>query len=324
LEVVDFKHLAVAMCEGVSVVIPAYNYGKFLAESIESVLSQTHQDLEIIVVDDGSTDQTRSIVGKISDSRLRYLYQTNQGLSAARNTGIRNSRHPFVAFLDADDLWLPGMLQAALEQFSRLSSDYAMVACFSLRMTESGVPIDRVEVRAGEELQTRQIQAKHIVLKSRFMPSSVVVKRHVFTELGSFDTALRSSEDRDMWIRIAQKYRVLLFSQPLVRIRKHGNNMSKNADRMRVNMRKVLRKYFASRKQQSPLDWIVMLKAFSFYHFELAWMYFDEHRVPEAIRSLIASLALWPCFLGPRKKLDQPIFFRARALARFLLNPAAQ
>ena len=105
---------AAARDQPVSVVIPAYNYARYLPEAIRSVLAQTHSDLECIVVDDGSTDNTREVVSAIEDPRVRYVHQANAGLSSARNTGIREAEHPFVGFLDADDRWLPQFVTRAL------------------------------------------------------------------------------------------------------------------------------------------------------------------------------------------------------------------
>lgn len=306
------------MKEGVSVVVPAYNYGRFLRDSLGSILAQSHSNFELIVIDDGSIDDTRKIVSTFSDRRLRYIYQSNKGLSAARNTGIANAKFPFIAFLDADDTWYPEMLSAALNQFARSQPNDALIAFGSVRMRVDGTPIDLVQQRCTSDSFT-EIKAQDIVIKSRFMPSAVVVKRAVFEAVGLFDTALRSSEDRDMWIRIAAKYQIRFCSRPLARIRKHPDNMSKNADRMRVNMRNVLRKYF-----HGPSKWyrepITLLKAYGFHHFEVAWMYFDENRVSHAIVSLLTSLAIWPVFWNPRANLGPPPLFRIRALVRFTLS----
>ena len=95
----------------VSAIIPTYNFGRFLGEAIQSVLDQTFTDFELIVVDDGSTDDTREVVGSFNDSRIRYIYQENRGLPAARNTGIKASRGEYIAFLDSDDIWLTQNLE---------------------------------------------------------------------------------------------------------------------------------------------------------------------------------------------------------------------
>src|SRR5918996_212462 len=110
------------MSSKVSVVIPTYNYGRYLPEAVESVLHQTFPDLEVIVVDDGSTDDTRELIGRFGD-KVCYIYQRNQGLPAARNTGIRAARGEYVGFLDSDDLWLPGKLAL---QVPRLDSRQAV------------------------------------------------------------------------------------------------------------------------------------------------------------------------------------------------------
>lgn len=306
------------MNDAVSVVIPAFNYGRYLGAAIQSVLSQTFQNFELLVIDDGSTDDTRKILSRFTDSRLRYVYQFNQGLSAARNTGIANARFDFVAFLDADDLWLPGMLESAVERFSRLSPDYGLVACNSLRINQAGELID-LQLKHRPCSGEQEYRAADILIKSRFMPSTVVVRAEVFQTVGLFDTSLRSSEDRDMWIRIASKYRIHYLSTPLVHIRKHATNMSRNADRMRVNMRRVLAKH--SRAVAGlPGNWGGFLQAYSFHYFEVGWMYYDEGRIPEAIAQMLKSWVAWPLFVAPARNLGQPPLFRLRALARFLLG----
>ena len=99
----------------VSVVMPAYNYGRFLGEAIQSVLDQTFQDFELIVVDDGSTDNTKEVIGSFTDRRIKYIYQQNRGVSTALNVGISASRGEYIALLDADDIWLPHNLEKGVE-----------------------------------------------------------------------------------------------------------------------------------------------------------------------------------------------------------------
>src|SRR5205814_441931 len=127
---------------GVSVVIPAYNYARFLPKAIESALAQSHPSLEIIVVDDGSTDDTQAVVAQYTGPRVRCVRQQNAGLSAARNTGIREARFPYVAFLDADDEWHPNFLAACMEAFSKLGGGFGIVACGAERIDAAGDPLD--------------------------------------------------------------------------------------------------------------------------------------------------------------------------------------
>jgi len=297
----------------VSVVIPAYNYARYLPEAIGSVLAQTYPDFEVIVVDDGSTDETRAVVQRFDDPRVRYVWQENQGLSAARNTGIRESKRAYVGFLDADDLWQPNHLAAAVAEFARRGPEFALVAGTSVRMDQ-----DKRELptRIRPEQETQELTAADIVLKTRFMPSSAVVRRSVFAECGDFDRQLRSSEDRDMWIRLGARYRLAHLSARTVLVRKHTSNMSRHADRMQRSMRTVL-----ERAQElgieSSTHFFFWNQVWAIFHFQCAWMLFDEGRRGEAVRAILHSLWSWPLPM-PAVTLNEPVLFRLRALARFI------
>ncbi len=300
-------------------IIPAYNYGQYLERAVRSALAQLHRPLEIIIVDDGSTDETPELGRRLAaeSPSVRYVRQENAGLSAARNTGIRAARHPFVAFLDADDEWLPAMLSTAIAAFRAEPAQLplvALVACNSYRIDSEGNAIG--EKRTAPR-GNRLFSAADILIKTRFMPSCVVARRSCFDTAGFFDTGLRSSEDRDMWLRIAAAHRVLYLDQALVRIRKHGGNMSRNAERMREAMRTVRQK--AARAGIVPRgDFGFWLRVLAIDHFQAGWMVWDEGRPGRACLHAAASLVLWPLPLDHRD-LHEPRFFRLRAALRFLL-----
>lgn len=300
---------------GVSVIIPAYNYAKFLGNAVDSVLAQTFCNFELIVVDDGSTDDTRAVMERYTDGRVRYIYQANAGLSAARNTGIINARHLTVAFLDADDEWMPKMLQVAMRKFADLPLNFGLLAMASVHMDIDG---NLRPCKTHAYFADRELTARDIVLKSRFMPSATLVRRNVFNECGTFDTTLRSSEDRDMWIRIMMRYRAYFLSEPLVRIRKHPQSMSTHADRMRENTFKTIKKARENRVV-SRLNVPFWLRVFSIYYFETAWTYYDGKRRRNALGFIARSLLTWPGPL-PAATLNEPPFFRSRALLHFLLR----
>ncbi len=302
--------------QGVSVVIPAYNYARFLETAVRSTLAQRHPALEVIIIDDGSTDSTPDLCHRLRGEfpALRYIRQENAGLSAARNAGIRNANHPFVAFLDADDEWLPEMLETIMAEFSRQPASVPLVACNSLRVDPAGAPVgEKITAPRGD----RYFTAADILMKTRFMPSCAVVRRGCFAACGEFDTTLRSSEDRDLWIRLATLAPVRYVDRALVRIRKHDANMSRNSDRMRANMRVVRRKAFRNRvvPRTRAGFW---LRVLAMDHFQGAWMYWDDGRALRALLYAVSSLALWPLPLDHRD-LHEPPFFRIRAAARFLL-----
>ena len=299
---------------GVSVVIPAYNYARFLPSAVESCLRQDYANFEIVVVDDGSKDNTREVMAGYG-APVRYVYQDNAGLSAARNTGIREAKHDFVAFLDADDLLLPTHLSDSMAAFAKLPPDYALVACDDVLVDVDGRPLP---FTVHVPVLPREVTLKDILMRTRFSPTGAVARKEVFTLCGGFDTALRSTEDRDMWIRIAARRRIWHQGRVLVEIRKHGNNMSNNADRMKNNMSVVLRKaYDAEVVPRSNLCF--WLQVFSYWRFQTSLIYNGIRQPPRAFRDLFMSVLLWPFFLNPAANGNPPLF-RLRAFVRYTLN----
>jgi len=301
---------------GVTVVVPAYNYAQYLERAVRSALAQHHQPVEVVIVDDGSTDGTPDLARRLAaeSPAVRCIRQENAGLSAARNTGIRAASHPFVAFLDADDEWLPDMLSTAMAAFQKLPASVGIVACNSYRTDPAGEPIGEKRTAPRGD---RFFSAGDILAKTRFMPSCVVARRECFITAGGFDTALRSSEDRDMWLRIAARWQVFYIDQALVRIRKHASNMSRHADRMLDAMRRVRRKARQSGLKPDALPGF-WLRLRAIEHFQAGWMYWDEGRNGRALYHALASLVAWPLPLDHRD-LHEPPLFRLRAAVRFML-----
>ncbi len=300
---------------GVSVVIPAYNYAHFLPCAIDSVLAQTYDLVEVIVVDDGSTDNTREVVAGYGD-RVRYIYQTNAGLSAARNTGIRASTHDFLGFLDADDYWRPNFVARAMELFSQLPGDHAVIAFQSQFVDEQGRELPK---KSFAEVTRGTLNHRHVLLKNRFAADAVVVKKAALLAVGFYDEKLRSSEDRDMWVRIGARFPLYLDEERLAVIRRHGNSMSRNAARMKANICRVLQKA-KKEKLVPPGDLFFWLRAYAFMYFQSAWMYYEQGDRAKACWELGCSLACWP-FYAQSRTLNEPVFFRMRSLRHFILHP---
>ncbi len=296
---------------GISVVIPAYNYAHYLPRTINSILRQELSPREIIVVDDGSTDNTAEVVAKFGD-KVRYVFQKNAGLPASRNTGIRNACCDLIAFIDADDEWEPTMLKRLMEIFSVQPKEFGIVAC---HVDYIGPNSERLGGKNLIPLTHREITCRDIILKTRFTSSSVIVKKEIFEKCGYFDETLRSSEDRDMWIRVAAKYRIYMTGERLSLIRRHPFNMSKHADRMKSNIRRVIGKAYEN-KLVSHGDLLFWAKVFSFYFFQNSWRYHDEGRNGRALFEIIRSLLLWPVFAQPAY-LNEPRLFRVRSFVRF-------
>jgi GT2 family glycosyltransferase len=217
----------------ISVIIPTFNRAKFLGEAVRSVLGQKDcaEDIEIIVVDDGSTDDTRQSL-RASPGNIRYIRREHSGVSAARNLGISESHGEWIAFLDSDDLWLPGKLCAQMKFFS----DHPEVP---LCQTEE------IWIRNGKRLNARKYHKKpagycFALLLERCLvsPSAVVVNRGVFDSVGIFDESLPACEDYDLWLRIGCQFPIGLVEEPLVVKRGgHPDQLSAtvaNLDRYRI------------------------------------------------------------------------------------------
>ena len=151
----------------VSVVIPAYNYAHFVGEAIESVLAQTYEDFEVLVIDDGSTDNTREVVQAYvdKDNRVRYVYKDNAGLSAARNTGIEIATGAYIAFLDADDLWTCEKLERTMERFAKLGPGWGLVATLRSVTTADGALVPQKSFGASED---QEVTFRQLLLHTYF------------------------------------------------------------------------------------------------------------------------------------------------------------
>ena len=214
----------------ISVVIPTYNRGWIVAEAVDSVLAQTFSDYELIVVDDGSTDDTAEVLGEYGD-RIRVLRQKNKGVSAARNAGIRSAAGRYIAFLDSDDLWLPSKLDRQMAFFHRNPD---AVACQTEEIwIRNGV---RVNPKKRHRKPSGTIFEPSLQL-CLVSPSAVMIHRSLFDKVGLFDEKLPACEDYDLWLRISCRYPVHLLAAPLIVKRGgHGDQLSSRPglDRYRI------------------------------------------------------------------------------------------
>jgi glycosyltransferase involved in cell wall biosynthesis len=215
----------------VSVVLPTYDAARFVGEAVESVLLQTFSDFELIVVDDGSTDETREIVAGYSDPRVRYIYQENRGPAAARNAGIRASRGEYVVFLDADDTWLPRKLACQIPLL-RAHPDLGLVYCSAYKFEDDAV-FSEMRARHRGDVVYPLLIVDNIVAGSA---SSAMVRRECFDRVGLFDEDLTAFEDWDMWLRIALQYEFDYVPEHLVMIRVHSASIQKQVQRMKTGI----------------------------------------------------------------------------------------
>lgn len=196
------------MSTTISVVIPVYNSSEYIARTIESVLAQTHKPDEIIVVDDGSTDETKQKVAQY-EPKVKYIYQTNAGASAARNTGIKTSSGEWIAFLDGDDEWLPEYLQKQLALLERNPQLVWTTANYLRCFCNEDRKIDGDETHKADTLGDREYFDSYFeayLNRMRGWTGTMIVKRSVFDETGLFREGQIRYNDEDMWWRIAYRF----------------------------------------------------------------------------------------------------------------------
>lgn len=215
----------------VSVIIPTYNRADLLPRAIGSVVNQTFGDFELIVVDDGSTDSTREVVGNFcrADSRIRYIHQENSGSPAApRNVGIQQATGRYIAFLDHDDEWLPTKIEKQRSLFINAPADVGFIGCNILIVDSVAGEVLRIHDLndyMGEGF-VKGVLGYNFVLTA----SAVIARKEVFRTVGGFDNALKIGDDLDMWLRISDKFGFDFVRDALVKYYVHKGNASRSQD----------------------------------------------------------------------------------------------
>lgn len=292
--------------EGVTVLIPSYNYARYLPEAIDSALAQTHPHVEVLVIDDGSTDETPEVLSRYGD-RIRSVRQENAGLCAARNRGLAEATHEFVVLLDADDVLDVKMIEESLKALERLRPPAAVVGHISRRIDEKGEAMPFFGIPEKRSLDCTNLD---FLLVNRFAPI-VLAHRATLQDCGGFDPAFRASEDRDLWVRVSARHRVHRLPDVLSSKRCHASNMSGNWRQQDGGIRLV----FARAGEQGYLrGWrrFWWLKIWSYHYYQLAMMQGTSNPIM-AVGNLARSILLWPVF-PDRKNFDQKPLFRLRLL----------
>lgn len=223
----------------ISVIIPAYNQARYVSQSLQSVLNQTYPNFELIVVDDGSTDETPQIIARVQDPRVRVIRQANAGLSAARNTGLRESSAPLVTFLDADDYFLPDKLEVLL-RFLEEHPDTGLVA-------GKARYIDHLSnTLPSPAMPSTRLDLPELLYENPICVSSILMRRMWLERVGVFDETLRACEDWDMWLRLlAAGCPMAWVEHEVVAYRIHPGQMTSQSVRMQKAIFSVLDKFFS-------------------------------------------------------------------------------
>lgn len=203
----------------VSVILPTYNRAEYLPRAMESVLSQSYKNLELIVVDDGSTDNTREVVNAYQDTRIRYMRTpSNRGVAAARNAGIRRASGEYIAFQDSDDKWLPGKLEKQVRALTQAEPDVGMVYHIMSRKYENGETRYIPDAKVPQSRRSGQI-FENLLTENIIGAPTLCVRKSVLTGengVGVFDTQMPNLEDYELILRIAARYNIAYIDEVLI------------------------------------------------------------------------------------------------------------
>ncbi|AEC51970.1 glycosyl transferase [Pyrococcus sp. NA2] len=276
----------------VSVIIPTHNRAKLLKRAIISVLNQTFEDFEIIVVDDASSDNTPKIIESIKDSRIRYIrLEKNSGAPTARNIGIKKARGKFIALLDDDDEWLPRKLEVQVKKFNELEKKFGIVYGGFYYVSQQNEKI------IGKRLPRFRGNVYGELLKENFIGSpTVLIRRECFKKAGLFDPNLPSSQDWDMWVRIARYYYFDYVNEIVAKYYVHGHQISFN-----------LNKYIPGREMfvNKHKDIVNNQKILSIHLSQMGLLLILGGNIEKGLKYVVQSIAISPFNIESYKKLAE-------------------
>lgn len=275
------------MAPTVSVIIPVYNGASEVRRAIDSALAQIDCDIEVIVLNDGSNDETSSVLADYGD-RIRAINQTNSGLSRTRNNGIALATGEWVAFLDHDDYWKPEKLSRQLKAAERTGFDvvYTNAGNFG--------EVGRVaELRSEPQSMAEGDLLKPLLQDNFIVVSSVMIRRKVIQGIGGFDTSLPSVEDWDLWLKLsAHGVRFAAVGEPVTMYQWRAGSMSKNYELMRSTRQTIVKRALETDRARA-LPWSVRRRAQANIESCSAW-FLAGSSPRKAIRWYMNSVLYWP------------------------------
>ncbi|HZN32527.1 MAG TPA: glycosyltransferase family A protein [Pirellulaceae bacterium] len=273
----------------VSVIIPTFNSGRLVVQAIDSALAQTHAAAQIVVVDDGSTDDTCDRIRPYLD-RLEYVQQPNRRVAAARNAGLARVTGELIAFLDADDAWHPHKLARQVDVLAQRPE----IGVLATGLTDWPGPLAaELPPAPGTIAAVRLVE---MLLFNPLATSSVVIRRELLERVGRFDTELFGPEDYDLWLRCAQQSQVAILREPLTGYRDTCGSLGKQAETMRQGLLRIHAKLDAAGVWPNP--WL-RRKCRAHLDYTTGYMFFAGGKARQATRLLLQSLAGYPWPLSP-------------------------
>lgn len=287
----------------VSVIIPAYNCEKTIRETIESVLNQTVSDFELIVINDGSPDSTLEVASGIKDSRIKIFSYPNAGVSASRNRGISHARGEFIAFLDADDLWMPNKLEAqlkALQDNPQAQVAYSWMDCID--------ELGQFLRRGSYITENGNIYAKLLLMPFVETGSNPLIRAEALASVGGFDESLSYGEDWDLYLRLAARFHFVAVPYPHILYRVSANSASANVVGLEAGSLQVIERAF----HQAPIPLPNRLRQYSLSNLYKYLTYKTLQGVASQQRGLTSARFLWHALR------NDPSLLRSRVLIKVL------
>lgn len=274
-----------------SVIIPNYNHARYLPDAIESILRQDYPTVEIIVVDDGSSDNSREVVAPYGE-RVRYIWQENQGLSAARNTGIKAALGEFIGLLDADDMFESTFLSTMITTLEAHPTACG-VFCGYQFVDENNRLLPQIEVHTIPDIGLYKA-----LLDGNFLvPESMFLRRSCYAEAGDFDTSLTACEDWDMWLRVSKRRQIVAAPHILTRHRVLPGSMSTDPQKMLDNRLAVLKKHLGPQPKPGDNSDNLVRRAYARAYLGSSVEYLQYGYPPRARECLAEIAALYPTLL---------------------------
>ena len=273
----------------VSIIIPSYNMSALAVRAVESVLSQTYKNIEIIVVDDGSTDDTRLRLESFKE-KIRYFYKTNGGVCSARNVGLREARGEFIGLLDSDDTYMPEKVERCLD-FLQKNPDFCFVHTDTYLVDSQGNDIERYQhpkSRCAGWITDQLLMGNFIANPTNFF------RRECYERCGGYEESLFPPGDWDLWLRISKEYKIGYIDQPLSRYSVLSNSCFNDLERTRREEQWVLDNFF---KNEARWNGLVRRKAYGEFHLRNAQCYFVKQQEAECRREYEKSFQQYPLSL---------------------------
>lgn len=233
----------------VSVITPTYNREDFLPEAIESVLSQDYENFEFLIIDDGSTDNSKEVIDGYMDSgKIRYFYQENSGQSVARNKGISEAKGKYVCFLDSDNRWLPGKLSRSVAELET-SPEYDVLYADGTLINEAGEEISRENMTRYTGNIVMELLKDNCVSMNTTM-----VRTHILREVGGFSSHVKVADDYDLWLRLSAKSKFLYISEYMADYRVMANQISSDKKRRFESNEEIITRFLKEQPNLLSVD----------------------------------------------------------------------